>query len=400
MAGIHALDALIGQAEQSPEHTYTFLFCDLLTDAVLAELPLQDVSYGYELNGIGAMRAFVPLNNETFPLDPINATTGGRTAVYVDRDGSILWGGIVWTRDPAKGGMQIQAAEFLSYYQHRYITQTLSTLLENVTANPALVPDGRRLYSDQKSLLWSLFRWSSIAAGGGIRIDINPLAGTGHGVSRVATYFGYERQELFALMKQLASADDGFDFGIEVGWNPVVNNVPPSRFRKAVSWYPRRGRPAADSGLVFSKGGPAANIVAYNWPEDFTAVADQVWAVGDGDGEARLIAGAADLDMLAAGWPLLESVQRYEGVTELATLQGHANADVNARSVADVAPWFDVLADGDPALGGYSVGDEATFTISDDPRFPDGLEAQLRIVSMDVNASKRPEIVRLTCVGV
>lgn len=397
---VMTLDAIVGLAADAPEHTYTYLFCDLLTDDLLAELPLQDVQYGFDLNGIGTLRAFLPLNDETAPLDPIASTVGGRTAVYVDRDGVILWGGVVWTRDPAKGGMQIQAAEFLSYYQHRYITSTLSTVAANVAAAPGYVPGGNRLYDDQKFILWSLFNYASIDPSGSIRIDTNPLAGVAHGVNRVATYFGYERPEIYATMKQLSAADDGFDFGIEVGWNPVVNNNPPTRYRKAFTWYPRRGRTADDSGLVFSKGGPAANIVAYNWPEDFTAVSTRVWAVGDGDGEARLIAGATDADLLAAGWPLLESVARYEGVTTTATLQGHANADINARSVAAVAPWFDVLADGDPALGSYNVGDEGLFTISDDPRFPDGLEAQLRIVSMDVNASRRPEIVRLSCVGV
>lgn len=384
-----------GLGQDAPAHTYTYLACDLLTDTVLAELPLQGVQYETVLSGIGALSAFLPLNAETLPLDPINATVGGRTALYVDRDGVLVWGGIIWTRRSAPGGLQIQAAEFLSYFQHRYITQTLSTVPANVP-NSTLIPDGQLLYSDQKYLMWSLFRWASIDPAGDLKIDINQLSGVGHGISRERTYFGYERPELFATMQQLSQTDDGFDFAIEVGWEPVLNNLPPTRYRRARTWFPQRGRTAADSGLVFAKGGPAASIVAYDWPEDFTSLANRTHAIGDGDGEARLIAQAQDDALLAAGWPLLEAVETYSGVTQAATLQGHANADITARSGAALAPTFDVLADGDPALGEYQVGDGAIFSIAPEPRFPDGLDVELRILGMQVTASS-PEIVRLTC---
>lgn len=397
-----ALDALTlaGGNDQYPQHTYTYLVCDLLTDTVIAELPLQQVVYETLLSGIGTLRAFLPLNSETLPLDPIGATVGGRTALYVDRDGVIVWGGILWTRQLARGGLQIQAAEFLSYYQHRYITETLSTVVANVPNKPALMPNGNLLYSDQKSLMWSLCEYARRATGGDIHLDVNPLAGTGHGVNRTRTYYGYERPELYSTMLQLSQVDDGFDFGVEVGWNPVLNNNPPTRYKRIKTWYPQRGRTADDSGLVFSKGGPAANIVAYDWPEDYTAKANQTWAIGDGDGEARLIAGASDPDSLMSGWPLLEYVATYSGVVEAPTLQGHANADLNARADAAVAPWFDVLADADPQFGSYQNGDSALFSIAPEPRWPDGMEVEARIIGMQVTASGGPEIVRLTCTGV
>lgn len=398
---IDLLSALgaVGQHTGAPQHTYTYLACDLLTDTVLAELPLQQVQYETLLSGIGSLRAFLPINSETLPLDPINATVGGRTALYVDRDGVIVWGGIIWTRQPAAGGLQIQAAEFLSYYQRRYITQTLSTVAANV-ANSNFIPTGQRLYPDQKHIMWSLFQWASTTPAGDLHIDTNYLTGTGDGLSRERTYYGYERPEIYATMQQLSQADDGFDFGIEIGWTPVLNNVAPTRYKRARTWFPRRGRSAADSGLVFSKGGPAASIVAYDWPEDYTALSTRVHALGDGDGEARLAATASDTDLLASGWPLLESVETYSGVTQAATLQGHANADLTARSSAAVAPWFDVLADADPAFGSYSNGDNALFSLAPEPRFPYGLDVELRILGMQVNAAAGPEIVRLTCAGV
>jgi hypothetical protein len=394
-ADLLAALAAVGHNSAAPEHTYTYLACDLLTDTVLAELPLQGVVYETLLSGIGTLRAVLPINDETLPLGPLAATVGGRTALYVDRDGVIVWGGIIWTRQPTAGGITIQAAEFLSYYQRRYITQTLSTVPSNLVSS-AYVPTGARLYADQRYLLWSLFQYAAIDPNGDIGIDTNYLTGVADGITRERTYNGFERPEIYATMQQLSTADDGFDFGIEIGWTPIINNEAPVRYRRARSWFPRRGRTADDSGLVFSKGGPAASIVAYDWPEDYTAMSTRVHALGDGDGEARLTAVASESDLLASGWPLLESVESYDGVTQVATLRGHAAADLLARSRAPVAPWFDVLADADPAFGSYSVGDEALFSLAPEPRWPDGLDVELRILGAQVTA-RSPEIVRLTC---
>jgi hypothetical protein len=387
---------IIGQSSAAPEHTYTYLACDLMTDVVLAELPLQQVTYETVLSGIGTLRAFLPLNDETNQLGVLNATTGGRTTLYVDRDGVIVWAGIIWTRQDTAGGVTIQAAELLSYYQHRYVAQTLSTETANVTAT-AYVPDGQRLYSDQKFLVWSLLRYAD-AQGHTPPLDLNWLASSGaDGIARQATYYGYERPEIYATIAQLSQADDGFDFGIEVGWNPVLNGQPPTRYRTAKTWSPKRGRSADDSGLVFAKGGTAASIVAYDWPEDWTALATRTHALGDGDGEARLIASASDTDLLASGWPLLEYVGTYQGVTQQATIQGHANADMNARSSAANSPTFTVLADGDPSLGSYTVGDSALFSIAPEPRFPAGVEQEFRILGIAVTAASGPELAKLTC---
>lgn len=386
---------------QQPDHTYTYLFCDLMTDGLLAELPLSGVTYNTELNGIGSLRAFVPYNNETLPLDPENATTPGRTAVYVDRDGVIVWGGILWTRDLAKGGKSIQASEFFSYYQRRYVRTTLSTD-SSLLIDSDLVPDGQRLYTEQRYLAWSLLRYAATLTGGDLGLDINNLAGVGGptGIARSATYYGYERPQIYQAIADLAASDDGFDFGIDVGWNVVANNVAPTRYRRAKLWYPQRGLTAAQSGLVFSKGGPAGNILDFNWPEDGTSLATDTSVLGAGEGEAKLIATTQSADLLASGWPLLEDVQTATDVIDTAQLQGLANASLTAKSKAAVQPWFDVAADGDPAFGSYTVGDSALFAIDPEPRMPYGLEAELRITGIEVTANRGPETVRITCAAV
>jgi hypothetical protein len=391
---------LAGGPSEQPEHTYTYLFCDLRTDTLLAELPLSDVQYSFELNGVGILKGVIPYSDETLPLDPETASTPGRTAVYVDRDGVLVWGGIVWTRDQAKGGKTIQAAEFLSYFQHRYVKKTLSTDT-SLLINPAYVDaGGQRLYNDQKYVVWSLLRYARDQAGGDIGLDLNSLTAPPTGIVRTATYFGYERPEIYKAISEIAAADDGFDFAIEVGWTSAANNQAPTRYRRARVWYPRRGRTAAESGLVFSKGGGFGSILSYDWPEDGTSLVTEMSGLGAGTGEARIVKTAAADDLIASGWPLLEGVATYDGVTDEAQVQGMTNADLEALSKADVQPTFEVAADVDPQFGSYSVGDEALFAIDPEPKSPSGRSGVLRIVSIENTAVNGPERVRLTCVGV
>ncbi|MFD4572106.1 hypothetical protein ACFWNK_01755 [Streptomyces sp. NPDC058417] len=384
---------------EQPQHTYTYLFCDLLTDQLLAELPMSGVTYGYTLNGVGTLRGTVPFSDETLPLDPETATTPARTAVYVDRDGVLVWGGILWTREDAGGGKAIQCAEFLSYFQHRYVKLTLSTDTSLIT-NTGYVGSGagaQRLYPDQKHIVWSLLRYARDQAGGEIGLDLNPLAGTGHGITRSATYFGYERPEILKAISELGDAEDGFDFGVELGWTQAATNSPPRRFKRATTYFPRRGRSAADSGLVFSKGGGYGNIISYAWPDDGTNLVTEMSGLGAGSGEARIVKTAVDADALSAGWPLLEGVSTYQDVVDEAQVQGLTNAELEARS--STQPTFEVLADADPEFGSYSVGDEALFVIDPETQSPSGRRAVLRIVGIENSAAAGPERVRLTCVG-
>lgn len=382
-----------------PEHTYTYLFCDLRTDTLLAELPLANVQYSFELNGIGRLSGTIPYSDETLPLDPETASTPARTAVYVDRDGVLVWGGIVWTRQSVKGGKSIQAAEFLSYYQHRYVKKTLSTDT-SLLIDPAYVDlGGQRLYGDQKYVMWSLMRYARDQPGGDIKIDTSALTAPPHGISRTTTYYGYERPEIYKAIAELAAADDGFDFAIEVGWTPEANNNPPQRYRRAKTWFPRRGRAAADSGLVFSKGGGYGSILSYDWPEDGTSLVTEMSGLGAGSGEAKIVKTASATDLIDSGWPLLEGVATYDGVTDEALVQGLTNADLTALSRSQVQPTFEVSADTDPQFGSYSVGDEALFVIDPEPQSPNGREGVLRIVSIENTAVNGPERVRLTCVG-
>src|SRR6478736_2974960 len=80
-------------------HIYTYWFTDLRSNKVIAELPMQNVNYENKLSAIGDASGSIKINPETARLNIRSATSPGKTAMYILRDGQPVWGGIVWKRN-------------------------------------------------------------------------------------------------------------------------------------------------------------------------------------------------------------------------------------------------------------------------------------------------------------
>lgn len=358
--------------------TYRYLFCDLRTNAVLAELPLSDVQFDLKLNGAGSLRAKLSITDRAVTrLDPLGSTQPGRTAVYVDRDGVLLWGGVLWTRSYSSDGsaLELGANEFLSYFERRLITS--DAVFDQV---------------DQLAIARSLIGTAQAVAGGDIGVALRP--GTS-GVLRDRTYYGSELKSVGEALSQLASVSGGFDYAIDVAY---VAGTPT---RTLALGYPRRGQVAARSGWLWEYPG---NVQAYSWPEDATQQANRSWALGAGTGPGVLVAAASATSLIDAGYPLLEDATSYSDVTEPATLQAHAVADLAALADPVTIPTLAVRADADPVLGSYVVGDELRLRVTD-ARWPAtiagqgaGLDRAYRLVAVAVRppGSGSSEAVTLT----
>ena len=106
--------------------SYRYFVTDLLTNQVVAELPLTDVSYSKALKDAGQMSASVSIGPSTSPLSLYANTMPGKSGLYVMRNGECVWGGIIWSRDYDIIGktLNINANEFTSYLHHRNIWKT------------------------------------------------------------------------------------------------------------------------------------------------------------------------------------------------------------------------------------------------------------------------------------
>lgn len=111
---------------------YKYITADLMTDTILAELPLQDVSFTRALKDAGSFSGSVPVIADNDYLDLYETTMPGRTALYVLRDGVCVWGGIIWTRnyDIKERNLIVNASEFTSYFYRRVAWKTWNQELD------------------------------------------------------------------------------------------------------------------------------------------------------------------------------------------------------------------------------------------------------------------------------
>lgn len=328
---------------------YRFLAYDLRTNAALQELPLVDVEFGQELNGAGDLRATLPVDAATVAIMAA-ATIPERTVVYVERDGVLLGGYIIWQRT-RRPGESIQLS---------------GKGIESLLRRNRLVTDLTYTATDQFTIARALVSAMQAQAGG----DVGITVGTGTcGVTRDRTFWAYERKNIGDAIDQLAAVENGFDWAIDVSWD---TSSPPVPAKNLTLSYPRRGRVAGSTGVVFEAG---KNLLGYTYTEDGTRSARSVDALGAGDGADMRISTATRTDVLDAGFPLTAETLSFKDITVQSTLDAHATAAVAARAAT---PAFLELVvdpdDFDAGLGRWIVGDDALVQITDDvfPLQPDG----------------------------
>lgn len=347
---------------------YRYLAADLLTNTMLAELPLRDVSYGFVLNDAGPFQANMPIGDIKARAGArIAATEPGKTALYVERDGSLIWGGIIWTRryNSSTRSLALGGAEFFSYYRRREIRTTLTY---SATDQLGIV----------KSIIDTI---QSVNANATIGVVVPTLTS---GVVRDRTYWYYETKRVADAIRELAACANGFEFSIDCTYSG-------SNIIKTMNlFYPRKGRDANHTGHVFELG---KNILAFDWPEDAQMKANSVGIQGAGQGDNMLRSTAVRADDLAAGYCLFEDTLARKDVSVQTTLDQIALNEVNNRFQAVTLPPLTVRADVEPQLGAWTVGDDTRIRIVGpvagdvEPRFADlgGLDTFRRIIAATVS---------------
>lgn len=357
--------------------TYRYLFADLLTNEIIGELPITGVSFTQQLNQAGTLQARLLITGiNTFQFNVTACTEPGRNAIYVDRDGVLVWGGIIWNRtyNSTAQTITISAREFESYFERRRISTTTAftnadqlLIARTLVTNAQAVPNG----------------------------DIGVIVGTEtSGVLIDRVYYDYELKGVYQAIQDLSRQDDGFDFNIKVEYDPLTDQP----IKTLVLGYPRSGH--VDTGVgdvatpVFIF--PAGNIVEYEYPEDASISANKLYALGAGSNEGKLISIATDAVKLADGWALLEEQANYSDITDQTVLNELATGQVLAVSTPPPIIKIVVPASVDPVFGTYGIGDDCRLIITD-PRFPTGLDQVYRIVALNVQPGEDgPERVTLT----
>lgn len=342
---------------------YRFLAYGLVSNTQITELPLTAVTYGRVLNGAGALSASLRLPEPTdiearlLATDYIAGTNPARAVIYVERDGVLIDGYIVWTRsyDSDSRTLTLVGAGLWSYFRRRRIRYDYSTTGDQLTHAQLLV--------------WL----TQLYAGGDIGVAIGTETS---GVSRTYAWTAQQAKKVAEAVEDIADNYPGFDFSIDVAYE---TEVPVRRFR---CWYPRKGRTAAFTGHVFELG---RNITSLTWPEDASRTANTIIGLGAGTGETMVTADAAEPSLFDDGYPLLEDDVSFKDVTDPATLARHAQSALEDVRVTAALPKLVIRGDLDPELGSFTEGDDCRIRVQpqQDPRWPDGLEKYTRITAWE-----------------
>ncbi|MGH7895505.1 MAG: hypothetical protein ACREQL_12610 [Candidatus Binatia bacterium] len=204
---------------------------------------------------------------------------------------------------------------------------------------------------DQLFIVRDLVGYAQAQSGGNIGVIVGTETS---GRKRDRVYRAYERQNIGEAVERLAAVDDGFDFAVDVAYEAGTIT---KRLNLA---YPRRGRITP---IVFELG---TNIEALAEDVDAGRQANQVDALGNGEGDSMLISTAADTSQLAT-YPLLETVYSFKDVSVVANLADHAALALarTRRPVMTIPVLLAAQANPDAMLGTYIVGDSVTVRGSD-----------------------------------
>lgn len=290
------------------------------------EIPFSTVKFGHLLNRPGGFEASIGLRHPKATranLDP------GRTAIHIERDGVIVWSGILWTARAKveDSSLRLGGEGWWSYFRRRKL---------RVTKTYAA--------TDQLAIARDLINYAQGVAGGNVGIVVGAETS---GQNRDQTWYHYERKNIGQTIEELAGRANGFDFAIDVTYDTAGTIA-----KTLVLSYPRRGR---STPLVWELG---TNLEGLGQDVDASVAASLIDAIGAGEGDSMLIATASDPAQLAR-YPLFEDVVTFKDVSVADTLQGKATlALANQGQPVMTIPTLLARQTGpDTALGTFTTGD-------------------------------------------
>lgn len=357
---------------------YRALFCDLRTDRPIDVLPLRDVTIDDYIGRPGSLSGTLAVPNAEL-ADRVRQIEEGRTAVYLERDGDLWWGGIVWTTTLSadeKGGLSlaVQAATFDSYAARRRIRADLGFQRQ-----------------DQLEIARRLWQHIQSAQGGDIGVGVGTETS---GVLRDMAWRDGDETPLDEALKQLADAENGFEHHIS-----VHRDVLTGRRVKLL----RLGHPRLVSGspdLVLDRPGP---VLRYAFPRDGTRGGTTARARGaaantDQSQESRPALSREHVaqDLIDGGHPRVDLSSDHSSVTSVPALNALAAAQLAEARGSVVIPEVTVRLNDRDLVPPLLLGRAVRLRITDEWH-PDGLDTRFRIIGIKVAPPQRgrPETAEL-----
>jgi len=354
---------------------------------VIAELPFTSVSFDTQLNSIGSFTGELLLSGvDAQALNVYDGTNPGQTCLYVDYNGVIIWGGIIWSRsyDSTTQILSITGQEMLSYFKRRKITPLNTTYYNYGSDTPTSITyQNLDICTVANDLIVNYSQSVNFPNQGGTVTGNIGLLGssTTAGLNITRTYYDFELKEIFQAIKDLSDGLDAttqvpfFDFYIDYTYDG--SGKPVKHFQMQIPTIP------GTSSLIFQFPG---NLVEYSYSQDGTNTANALWGLGYGKNSNKLIALALDNNYTFNGSinptngnaAILEDTASFIDISDDNLLKATNLGQMNARAgitlpssgnpVISAPEVVQVVLPPyvDPYLGTYKPGDYPRLIIVDD----------------------------------
>lgn len=321
---------------------YRYIAQHALTGEVLhPDLPLTDVEYGPELNGPGALTAsLAPRFGRTRP----DIMDEGNTLLYVEREGHLRWGGVLWQVTPEDRTLSLEAAGWSSYLQRRH------------DIHGEYDGRGPYVYADPCQVIRDIWAYAQSLPDGDLGVAVDPTVST----AKVGTPADplksawWEEPVLGDAVDDLVAAVDSPDYSCDTQWGSDG-----SIRRRLRLGYPRLGTRRTD--ISFTSGVNILNSPAV--PRSADEFAQTVIATGAGEGRSK----RRHVDSVRDGRLRMETVLALPDVKGTDVLARRATAERTRRQLRGTVEQISIRPDHPAApLGSFQVGDDVFTTVSND----------------------------------
>lgn len=203
---------------------YRAIVTDFKTGEITTVAPLISMEAANELNQAETISVTVPLFYEPAISSSVTTSTEGlenvdnyypaRNAIYIERDGVLIYGGVIWALPSIDVGgetVQVAAKGMLSYLRRRRIRNDISFSGSDQDANARQI----------------------VEQADGVAID---TVANAHGVTNDHFIYGFDRLTVERALQNAAFQDGGFDYYFSHG---RTGDTITSTFRTS---YPATGR--------------------------------------------------------------------------------------------------------------------------------------------------------------
>ena len=365
---------------------YRYIFTDLLTNVVNLELPLFGVTYSRRINKPGNATfsfslgnigtAGTPGDKGFSDQDKLDATQPGRSCLWIERNGQIVWGGIIWSRTYQS---QASVIDFTAQTFESFLHKQIIEVKKSYTA------------TDQRAILSDLINHMQAKPYANIGIIVPGSYDNSPAINRTTDFFSYIGWTYGRAVEYLINYNLGFDYTIEPSYDSNFNLV------KTLTIANILGTPLALSQTTFDYPG---NVKNYFYPESASKAITSMLGFGGGDGASMARTKYTKQSLLDLGYPDLQESYDNKNVFNINTLVNQTQAAGDLAAVPIIVPTIEVNPEVMPQFGSYMLGDYFKMHI-EDLRFPGGKDIINRILGWDVvpTSSVSQEEVKLIIIG-